>query len=334
MKTLKTLFILFNLIILTSQALTLETSSQSLFNVAEDLYPDIFSPINQPTQKFERWLYRYYPETKNYIGINDKERVFLLGEITNQELQEIGGLYKLTRALEQDLPKDKIDKLISSGDTKQCKQLPLGKEGKILELHVKGVREANSLLNQSGLDDFIESTEKLPFLFMSSLTITDSLLSLNFHITKQELKIEFGYKNKKINDTLFNELEINDSHLLLPLNWCQEMSWRTALDSIIYTSHILAMNEPVLLFDGKSRNAIKVEFIIFASNVRLKEDIFSIFTWFDIEYGYPIKIKIDTDTVNKKELSPFEPLEIISASIMDIDKNKDYDTFLIPIPVG
>lgn len=55
------------------------SDTESLLNWAEINYPDLF-PSRQATQSVEPWLYRYYPETGIYVGVNKIDNnVYLLG---------------------------------------------------------------------------------------------------------------------------------------------------------------------------------------------------------------------------------------------------------------
>lgn len=55
------------------------SDSERLFNWAESTYPDFF-PNHQTTQNIEPWLFRHYPDTGIYAGVNKNDNgVYLLG---------------------------------------------------------------------------------------------------------------------------------------------------------------------------------------------------------------------------------------------------------------
>ncbi len=56
-----------------------ESISNTIFDWAEDNYPNYFSPSRQETIKWEKWYYRYYPNTDTYIGVDDHSDVYVLG---------------------------------------------------------------------------------------------------------------------------------------------------------------------------------------------------------------------------------------------------------------
>lgn len=78
-KTLSLLFLFF----LVSQSLYAEThgDADTLFNWAENQYSKLFSPADQPSQTFESWYFRYYPDTDNYVGVNIDGDVYVFGDI-------------------------------------------------------------------------------------------------------------------------------------------------------------------------------------------------------------------------------------------------------------
>lgn len=57
----------------------LVTDTETLLNWAENTYPQFF-PSRRATQSLEPWLYRYYPETNTYAGVNrDDNGVYVMG---------------------------------------------------------------------------------------------------------------------------------------------------------------------------------------------------------------------------------------------------------------
>ncbi|GEM_PF-4891190 len=58
-------------------------NSDRLFDWAENKYPELFSPAQQPSITVPNWYYRYYPATNNYVGVNSAGDVYVLGDIFN-----------------------------------------------------------------------------------------------------------------------------------------------------------------------------------------------------------------------------------------------------------
>ena len=66
---------------------TNETNSNTLFNFAEQSFPEIFTPSGQATFSVDGFLARYYPATDTYVGTNGND-VYVLGSA-------FGGLKKV-----------------------------------------------------------------------------------------------------------------------------------------------------------------------------------------------------------------------------------------------
>ncbi len=57
----------------------INTDATQIFNDAEQVYSQFF-PSQQATQTLEPWLFRFYPKTKTYLGVNKNDAgVYLLG---------------------------------------------------------------------------------------------------------------------------------------------------------------------------------------------------------------------------------------------------------------
>ena len=55
------------------------SDTEKLLNWAENTYPEFF-PSRRATQSLEPWLYRFYPETNTYAGVNKNDNgVYVLG---------------------------------------------------------------------------------------------------------------------------------------------------------------------------------------------------------------------------------------------------------------
>lgn len=71
------------------------TDTEKLLNWAENTYPDFF-PNHQVTQSIEPWLYRYYPDTGIYAGVNKSDNsVYVLGGPYGTVPTRIAGLPEL-----------------------------------------------------------------------------------------------------------------------------------------------------------------------------------------------------------------------------------------------
>jgi len=68
--------------------ITDDNKEQRIFSLAEQLFPEHFSPSNVDNQLLEGFVYRYYPTTKTYIGIKNGE-VFVLGDAFGSGPQRI-----------------------------------------------------------------------------------------------------------------------------------------------------------------------------------------------------------------------------------------------------
>lgn len=57
----------------------LASDAEALLNWAENTYPELF-PSPRATQSLEPWLYRFYPETNTYAGVNKNDNgVYVMG---------------------------------------------------------------------------------------------------------------------------------------------------------------------------------------------------------------------------------------------------------------
>ncbi|HNB02381.1 MAG TPA: hypothetical protein PLK61_11300 [Nitrosomonas sp.] len=79
--------------------ITDDTKEQKIFNLAEQLFPEYFSPANVDDQLLEGFVYRYYPDTKTYIGIKNGA-VFVLGDVFGSGPQRIDTIENTLRLLE------------------------------------------------------------------------------------------------------------------------------------------------------------------------------------------------------------------------------------------
>ncbi len=53
---------------------TTASDSEKLFNWAENTFPSVF-PSRRATQSIEPWLFRHYPESNIYVGVNKSDNI-------------------------------------------------------------------------------------------------------------------------------------------------------------------------------------------------------------------------------------------------------------------
>jgi len=58
-----------------------EETIRALFSGAEEEYPNLFAPSSALIQKHSPWTYVYYSSTNTYIGVNDEDQVWVLGDV-------------------------------------------------------------------------------------------------------------------------------------------------------------------------------------------------------------------------------------------------------------
>lgn len=67
-------------------------TADDLLNWAEQAYPQFF-PGRQANQAWAPYIYRYYPSTGNYVGL-DGDKVFILGPVSEGLLRQVGIVYQ------------------------------------------------------------------------------------------------------------------------------------------------------------------------------------------------------------------------------------------------
>jgi len=72
---------------------------EKLFNLAEAQFPSLF-PSNSTTQSITPWLFRHYPSTGVYLGINDLRKVYLTGGPWGNQLILIGTVQEILLKLQ------------------------------------------------------------------------------------------------------------------------------------------------------------------------------------------------------------------------------------------
>ncbi|NBQ69509.1 MAG: hypothetical protein EBU46_12065 [Nitrosomonadaceae bacterium] len=71
-----------------------DTSSDTeiLLNWAENTYPAYF-PTHQVTQNIDPWIFRHYPDTGIYAGVNKNDgNVYVMGRITAREAKRVASV--------------------------------------------------------------------------------------------------------------------------------------------------------------------------------------------------------------------------------------------------
>ena len=76
-----------------------DSREQRIFTLAEQLFPQFFSPANTDDRLVEGFEYRFYPDTNTYIGIKDGE-VFLLGDVFGAGVQRVDTIDNTLQLLE------------------------------------------------------------------------------------------------------------------------------------------------------------------------------------------------------------------------------------------
>lgn len=104
------------------RALAAQTSAvapndtEALFALAESSYRQYF-PSHQSNQTFGGYLYRYYPETGIYLGIDDDARVYVLGGVFGPDVLFVGTISKFVKECRYIETGFEVPKLDSAPDT-------------------------------------------------------------------------------------------------------------------------------------------------------------------------------------------------------------------------
>lgn len=80
--------------------ITDDSREQRIFTLAEQLFPQYFSPANVDDQLLEGFVYRYYSTANTYVGIKNGE-VFILGDVFGIGPQRIDTIENTLRFLEE-----------------------------------------------------------------------------------------------------------------------------------------------------------------------------------------------------------------------------------------
>jgi hypothetical protein len=118
-KSLKLLFISIFILSTHFSHADILADSNTIFNWAEEEFPQFFSPTPQTTLFVDPWYYRYYSNTGNYVGVNrDEEMVYVLGASTNNTVLRIASVDEL-------LPLTLLNTGNNPNTSTNCVSLPL-----------------------------------------------------------------------------------------------------------------------------------------------------------------------------------------------------------------
>ncbi len=149
------------------------SDTEKILNWAENTYPEIFSG-HQATQNIEPWLYRHYPETGIYAGVNKNDNgVYLLGGIWGDQPTYIDTLANLIAH---------IDSLGGNGSVAACdtSKTPAGitysQSGNVVTVTSSGQCVAAPDLANTNLCSVPRQTTASGISLLGSNTVTSSRL--------------------------------------------------------------------------------------------------------------------------------------------------------------
>ncbi len=102
---------------ITTPALAAVTDNQ-VFAYAEANYASLFSGASQSGQ-FQQYNYRYYPATQNYLAVDTTKTIYILGPISNGNIQSVG-------------PVSAFEGLIAAWEAKQGVTTPTAAAGTLM----------------------------------------------------------------------------------------------------------------------------------------------------------------------------------------------------------
>ena len=65
-------------------------NNNHLFELAENKFPEFFTPSKSKTLTLDNWEYRYYSRTDTYLGILSENETYVLGDIFGSEIVKVG----------------------------------------------------------------------------------------------------------------------------------------------------------------------------------------------------------------------------------------------------
>lgn len=78
------------LTLVVTQASSGTNDSDRVFNWAEAIYPELFSPALQTTKSFSGYTYRYYKITNSYLATSADGHVYYVGALSNGQIMDVG----------------------------------------------------------------------------------------------------------------------------------------------------------------------------------------------------------------------------------------------------
>ncbi len=149
------------------------TDTETLLNWVENTYPDFF-PSRQATQEIEPWLFRHYPESGVYAGVNRNDNgVYVLGGIWGNNPTLIAQLPDLI---------SQIENLGGNGNIAACdttsvtEGITYSQSGNIVSVTSKGQCQPAPDLNNSNLCQIPQQATTSGISILSSNTVTSSRL--------------------------------------------------------------------------------------------------------------------------------------------------------------
>ncbi|MCK5830682.1 MAG: hypothetical protein KAH20_10300 [Methylococcales bacterium] len=67
-------------------------STDRVFAYAEANYPALF-PGTATSNQYKQYTYRYYPKSKNYLGIDTGRNIYILGPYTQNKITAVGSVF-------------------------------------------------------------------------------------------------------------------------------------------------------------------------------------------------------------------------------------------------
>jgi hypothetical protein len=158
-----------------------EDSIRALFTWAEENHSELFAPSPATIQRTPPWIYTYYPQTNTYVGVNDKDEVWVLGDVFGGMLY-IDTLCNLLDTIGYEKP-----------ENCDCVNVPLVSKGSRIVVNIKFVSGSNTVrditytdvsISQFTVDEittisFLGTTTRSEGSITVSQTITDNRAFIN-----------------------------------------------------------------------------------------------------------------------------------------------------------
>lgn len=118
-----------------------EQDFKNVTSWAESRYSSFFSPASTIIQNQQPWLYTFYPETNTYIGLNNNDEIWVLGDV-------FGGLLQISKL--DDLLNVIASENVGNGN---CVQVPLISAGGRIVSRYYAVNPNNSSPVYGSMDE-------------------------------------------------------------------------------------------------------------------------------------------------------------------------------------